>query len=50
MSLKGTHWIKAGQNIGHFELESVESKTVIFSNGTQKHRMTIEQKAPIYNE
>ena len=47
---KGSHWIKSGEPIGHFKLESIEHKEILFSNGTDMHKMTIDIKGTVQNE
>jgi hypothetical protein len=47
---KGSHWIKSGESFGHFVLESIEHKAIVFSNGNQLQRFTIGSQAVVINE
>ena len=44
---KGEHWIKAGDFIGNFVLEKIESGSIIYRYGSQTSEMAVEMRPPV---
>lgn len=46
---KGRHWVKAGENLGHFKVEEIRKGMIIFSQGDCLQQMAINTSAPVIN-
>ncbi len=44
---KGTHWVRAGENLGHFIVEEVRKGVILYRQGDQLHQMAINTKTSI---
>jgi hypothetical protein len=44
---KGRHWVKAGENIGHFKVEEVTKGMIIFRQDDHLHQMAINANTPV---
>jgi hypothetical protein len=44
---KGEHWAKAGDFIGNFVLERIESGSIVYRYGNQVSEMAVEMRPPV---
>ena len=47
---KGVHWIKKGSNLGHFIVEEVKLRRIVYRDGEKLREMAIDTKEPVQNK
>jgi hypothetical protein len=44
---KGVYWVKKGSNLGHFVVEKIERRKIVYKDGKQLRQMVVDTKATV---